>query len=164
MQRLFVSDIEKMVKKAVGPSVSSVDVLFEVETGRVAAVSVGKKKRSAWYPFDGMHFESGEIVLGDAGTGSAEGQVVLELPVKTVSGDDVGVVRDAVVVWETGRLHQLVVRGGLLSLLRGDVLVSWSDVVEIREDVVVVKDRIVKRRAAARVVEMSRAAGLASGA
>lgn len=66
--------------------------------------------------------------------------------VQTASGTSIGAVSDVGIDTDTGRVQKVSVRsGGLVKGLMGDeLMVDWSQIIEIREDVVVVDDALAK--------------------
>lgn len=71
------------------------------------------------------------------------------LPVHTAGGTALGQVADFEIDTETGRLQKMHVKaaGLVKGLMNHELIVDWSQMIEIREDAVIVDDAVVKDRA-----------------
>lgn len=63
------------------------------------------------------------------------------MPVRTTSGTELGTVRDAVLDIDTGRIIQFLVKTRLIG--GTELLVPMDAIVEIRDEVLVVKDGLI---------------------
>ncbi|MBU1907618.1 PRC-barrel domain-containing protein [Patescibacteria group bacterium] len=75
---------------------------------------------------------------------------IINLPVRTRSGQVLGRVVDSIIDTETGRIAFLLVRSrGLIQGLMGDALkIAWSQIISIDDKDVVVTDLVVREEAA----------------
>ena len=148
------------------------DVLFDPATGRATTLLIRHKDvpGESLLELIRVRIENERFVLPDVISGEAKAAVtstqqsLLELPVRTVSGEELGKVHDAMFFWETRVLHRIAVGGGLIaSLIKEDLLIFWQDIEEIRPEEIVVSDRIVKKKAGEGIRLLRQEPGLATG-
>ena len=184
MRRIFVSDLAGFLDVPASGEGSGrpeskedrfsgeADVLFDPATGRATTLAIRHKDVAGESLLEliKVRIVDERFVLPDAISGDAKAAVtatqqsLLDLPVCTVSGDELGRVHDVVFFWETRVLDQIAVGGGMIaSLIKGDLLVSWQDIEEIRSEEIVVSDRIVKKKAGEGVRLLKPDAELATG-
>jgi sporulation protein YlmC with PRC-barrel domain len=84
---------------------------------------------------------------------------LLSVPVKTIGGFILGQVVDFEIETDTGRLQTILVRpsGIVKGLVSESLRVDWLDIIEIREDVILVNDSVSKESAEASVRSASSA-------
>lgn len=186
MRRLFVTDLQRFLDVPPASGVvrsrrplfprerffGRVDVLFDPATGTAETLLIHKdsEKSPSLLPLDRVRIEGDSFLLPDALFGDAYDRIqqsqqsLLSLPVRTRSGDELGVVKDVVLLWEQRAFHQLVVGGGLLmNLIQGELLLTWDDILEIRKEDIVVKDAVVPHGVLETLHALNPSSGLPAG-
>ena len=102
------------------------------------------KRIKKLYPFNHMIRSSKQLV---------------GLPVHTVSGLDLGQLSEFDIETETGRIKQIRVKpsGLVKGLIRDELLINWSQIIEIRTSEIIVDDVVSSQRAGALVQSVSAA-------
>ncbi len=153
MERLLVSSLPTLLD----PSVFSADLFFDAVTGKGTGLSLvsEKSETAVFFPIAAFQCSSDRAritLLEPSSTVSPIGQSLLRLPVRTVSGQELGRVRDVVFLWEMNVLHQLVIGGMFSTWLKGELLVTWDDIEAIRPTEIIVRDRVLPVKVAAAAV------------
>lgn len=75
------------------------------------------------------------------------------LPVQTVGGINLGQVTDLEIETDTGRLQKMRVKpsGLVKGLMNQELIIDWSQIQEIKEEVILVDDSAVKEKSKASV-------------